>query len=1118
VNLSSGGPKKYIRIEGFEITNWGNNGIYFQSGYDTGVEGIEIVNNYIHHNLGTNSFGILALNAINCLFEDNEITANSMSGISFAGIGYKSYGLVIRGNHIHSNLKDGIEVGGTNIIIENNLLHSQFGSGKHEDGLDIQLLKDSIIRNNIIYDFTQLIYFALVNSTALVAENVQIYGNILYNDKYWVEKGYTSPGIFADAYNSTNRVSNLQIHSNTFGWLGRPAIQIYGGTGQTGSKGLVTGIFIRNNIMVDSEVAIGIADSGEVNSDYNIYYTTPGSTYKANPWKYEGPHSIFSDPKFVNYQRHVSYDFHLQPTSPAIDRADPTLASLFNLPVPFPDLEGHLRPVDIPALGHEGSGAFDMGAYEYGSSGSGGSVKPIADAGPDQTSVDADGNGAEQFSLDGSGSSDPDGAIVSYIWTENGNQLASGPAATVSLPVGEHTIKLTVTDDDGSTAYDFVVITLEPKDEIPPSINSVTAFANHLEIQFNEPLDRLSAEDVNNYAISNGISITSASLNPQLNLVRLSTSSYSENTAYTLTVTHVEDIFGNPIPQTMISFEYDSSLIAYWRFDDGNGTTAQDSSDNGNNAVLVGAPSWTAGKFNAAIDFEPPAQAAEIGTAGLRPAGGTIALWVYPTAFPGVAQFIFGHVTDGWNNRIQIYTNNTEGALGIGLGDTHLKRTNIYNLVANKWCQIVLTWNVTDYAVYVDGTRRATGTYTGLSTLSTYADIGNTGYRADRQEGFNGSVDDVRIYNRALSADDVSELFNEQQWLFGLIGDKLVNENELLKFGLDLQDSNVTVSAEPLPAGASFSEDVFTWIPTYDQSGSYNVDFIATDGLLEDIETVTITVNNVNRSPVLDDINNKWIDEGNTLTFTLSAYDPDGDAITYSTGNLPFGAALNINTFIWTPLYYQAGTYILNFAASDGQLEDTESVVITVNNVNRAPVLVPIGDKTVDENSSLEFVLRARDFDGDAITFSAQNLPSGAAFSGSTFTWIPTYEQAGTYQVTFIASDGSLQDSETITITVNDVAQPQPDINDGLIGYWKLDDKSGLVAVDSSGNGNTATLINGPTWTTGRLDGAISFTASARNRHKGPEPIGGYNCLMGLSDRLAGHYPVSFRPCLQWLG
>jgi len=49
------------------------------------------------------------------------------------------------------------------------------------------------------------------------------------------------------------------------------------------------------------------------------------------------------------------------------------------------------------------------------------------------------------------------------------------------------------------------------------------------------------------------------------------------------------------------------------------------------------------------------------------------------------------------------------------------------------------------------------------------------------------------------------------------------------------------------------------------------------------------------------------------------------------------------------------------------------------------------------------------------------------------------------------------------------------DITTGMVGHWKFDEGSGTSAVDSSGNNNTGTLTNGPTWTTGKIGGGLSF-------------------------------------------
>jgi hypothetical protein len=97
---------------------------------------------------------------------------------------------------------------------------------------------------------------------------------------------------------------------------------------------------------------------------------------------------------------------------------------------------------------------------------------PIANAGPDQTVVDTDGSGSEQVTLDGSGSSDADGTIASYVWTEGGTSVGTGVAPVVTLAVGTHDITLTVTDNGGATDTDGVTITVQPQpveENTPPT-------------------------------------------------------------------------------------------------------------------------------------------------------------------------------------------------------------------------------------------------------------------------------------------------------------------------------------------------------------------------------------------------------------------------------------------------------------------------------------------------------------------------------------------------------------------------------------------------------------------------------------------------------------------------
>jgi hypothetical protein len=107
------------------------------------------------------------------------------------------------------------------------------------------------------------------------------------------------------------------------------------------------------------------------------------------------------------------------------------------------------------------------------------------------------------------------------------------------------------------------------------------------------------------------------------------------------------------------------------------------------------------------------------------------------------------------------------------------------------------------------------------------------------------------------------------------------------------------------------------------------------------------------------------------------------------------------------------------------------SVVGGTASIDRPPVLNAIGNRNVNEGSTLSFILSASDADGDALTYSASNLPLGATFDPATrtFSWTPGYSQAGVYaSVHFQVSDGKMTDYEDITITVGNVLRP--DVND----------------------------------------------------------------------------------------
>jgi hypothetical protein len=196
-----------------------------------------------------------------------------------------------------------------------------------------------------------------------------------------------------------------------------------------------------------------------------------------------------------------------------------------------------------------------------------------------------------------------------------------------------------------------------------------------------------------------------------------------------------------------------------------------------------------------------------------------------------------------------------------------------------------------------------------------------------------------------------------------------------------------------------------------------------------------IETSDQNQPPVLDPIRNQSVAEGQTLAFSISASDADGDNLTFAVANLPKGAYFNrySQQFEWTTDDGDAGNYQVTFTVTDDgavfPLSDSETVTITVGDVNQPPVLAAIGTERVDVGAPIAFTVRATDPDSGNLNYSVDNLPAGATFNSKyrVFSWATDAADTGNYRVTFTVTDDgspSLTDSETVPITVGDVNQP----------------------------------------------------------------------------------------------
>jgi hypothetical protein len=204
-----------------------------------------------------------------------------------------------------------------------------------------------------------------------------------------------------------------------------------------------------------------------------------------------------------------------------------------------------------------------------------------------------------------------------------------------------------------------------------------------------------------------------------------------------------------------------ADLIGYWRFDEASGTIAADSAGADNDGTLSENVEWQPdfGKSGGALLYDGTDTAhVEFPTTGMSATTGTVAAWGYLSEpQPAQTRYFFGHTTQPpYNNRVQLYMDGGNTELDLGLGDSHTRQTNIMVLDTEVWYHVALTWDNGNYVVYVDGVDVATGTYTGLGALHPFAWIGNDGNPiSEGTEAFGGMLDEVRLYDVALNADQI---------------------------------------------------------------------------------------------------------------------------------------------------------------------------------------------------------------------------------------------------------------------------------------------------------------------------------------------------------------------------
>lgn len=220
----------------------------------------------------------------------------------------------------------------------------------------------------------------------------------------------------------------------------------------------------------------------------------------------------------------------------------------------------------------------------------------------------------------------------------------------------------------------------------------------------------------------------------------------------------------------------DSGLVGWWPMDGVNGTSVPDASGGGYTGTTHGSPTLEQGKFGAGMLFNGNSQYADLGA--VTPSlPATFSLWMQIPATSS-AQRLLTHSGSSVYNGFQLVetTSGSSNVFSILLGDgvgcssAHRQNFNISGTyAANTWHHVVVVVNsISSVSAYIDGTSKTVtndGTGTGASYgyfAGAHLDAGGTpDFGCGNASYGAGVVDDVRVYNRALSSTEVTSLYNQ---------------------------------------------------------------------------------------------------------------------------------------------------------------------------------------------------------------------------------------------------------------------------------------------------------------------------------------------------------------------
>jgi len=625
---------------------------------------------------------------------------------------------------------------------------------------------------------------------------------------------------------------------------------------------------------------------------------------------------------------------------------------------------------------------------------------PVAEAGPDQ-SVRASTSCNANVTLNGSGSTDPDGgAIVTYTWNGPGGPW-TGATPVVTLPAGKSRITLTVVDDEGSSAADSVFVTV---------IDSLA------------PVPAVATLPV----IHGSCSVT------------LSPPTASDNCAGTITATTTDP----PIYSSQDTFEIT------WTYNDGNGNSAtqlqrvivkdtippQITTSYDTTIVISALRQFSVVQIDSAKAFD---SCSSVSVSAVRSDG-----------LPLDTVFFIGTTVITWK-ACDMNGNCSSSLQSILINRNRAPMLTIpSDTVMNEGDQITFAVSASD----------SDGTVPRVSLLNPPTFVQLTDINGSITLVSRPGCTDHGLYTIAVQASDgvdssVSQFqiqVNDINFppVFVPIALQKTKEQQPFSLAVRVNDCDGIIPKIRLvntPSGASFADNLdghgtFTWTPKGDENGYYVVVFEATDGAdptTKVRDTFMIQVEDVNCSPPTLNVSTSEVNTSVNLPITIltTAFDSlDVVPPLLTTSVLPAGAHFTTDpdngtgVFTWTPTSPDTLIFVISaIDAFDTTVKVDRYITINVTDNNlTGPVFNLCNDTTIEQNIEMVMKIGATDPDRTIPQLHLINGPSGASVvdnknGTAEVIWKPACDVSGDFTITVRATDQVFSDTLVINVFVRDV-------------------------------------------------------------------------------------------------